>query len=157
MKITILCIGSTKAAYVQEGMKIYLTRLKHYTNCEVEAIEEKKTWKKLPAEPRKKAEGEAILSRLQSGDLAILLDENGDLMGSRLFAERLEKWMASGPQRIVLIVGGAFGFSGQVYAAVPKRISLSAMTFNHEMVRLFMLEQLYRAFSILRGEPYHND
>ncbi len=138
-------------------MEMYLARLKHYAPVEVAIIEEKKIWKKLPNDQRKKAEGEAILQALDHGDFAVLLDENGSSMGSRAFAERLEKYMAAGHRRTVFIIGGAFGFSDEVYKAVQPRISLSQMTFNHEMVRLFLLEQVYRAFSILRGEPYHND
>lgn len=157
VKIVILCIGDTRAAYIREGMNEYTARIKHYAPCEVEVIAEKKAWRKLPGDARKKAEGEALLSALIPGDAAVLLDENGTEYGSRAFAAKLEKYAGAGHKRLVFVIGGAFGFSPEVYAAVKTKISLSKMTFNHEMVRLFMLEQLYRAFSILRNEPYHND
>jgi 23S rRNA (pseudouridine1915-N3)-methyltransferase len=157
VKVVLLCIGDTQSAYLKEGISNYLNRIKHYAPTEFVVIEEKKAWKKLPPLERKKVEGEAILAFLESTDHAVLLDENGNGMGSRQFAERLEKLMLAGNRRAVFIIGGAFGFSDAVYSKVKTRVSLSQMTFNHEMVRLFMLEQLYRAFSILRGEPYHND
>jgi len=157
VKITLLCIGDAKARYIKDGMAQYETRLQHYAPLKTEIIKEKKQWKNLPPDQRKKAEGSAILASLQQGDLPVLLDEGGKEMSSRDFSKSLEKWMAAGHKQLVVVVGGAFGFSDEVYSAVKVRLSLSKMTFNHEMVRLFMLEQLYRAFSILRGEPYHND
>jgi len=157
VKIIILCIGDTRAAYIRDGMAEYSARIKHYAPCDIEVISEKKVWRKLPADARKKAEGEAILSAIASGDMAVLLDENGTEYGSRAFAAKLEKYAGAGHKRLVFVIGGAFGFSPEVCAAVKTKMSLSKMTFNHEMVRLFMLEQIYRAFSILRNEPYHND
>jgi 23S rRNA (pseudouridine1915-N3)-methyltransferase len=157
VKIVLLCLGDTQSPYIREGIALYAARLKHYAPCEIAVIQERKPWRKLPHVERKKAEGLAILESLQHGDFPVLLDENGSLLSSRAFAERLEKFMTAGHRRIVFIIGGAFGFSEEVYNEVKTRISLSPMTFNHEMVRLFMFEQLYRAFSILRGEPYHND
>ncbi|MCA1752432.1 MAG: 23S rRNA (pseudouridine(1915)-N(3))-methyltransferase RlmH [Cryomorphaceae bacterium] len=157
MKIVLLCIGDTRSPYILEGMHEYAARIKHYAPCETEVIPEKKAWKKLPRDARKKAEGEAILNALAPSDMAVLLDENGMEYSSRGFAAKLEKYAGAGHKRLVFVIGGAFGFSPEVYAAVKPKMSLSKMTFNHEMVRLFMLEQIYRAFSILRNEPYHND
>jgi 23S rRNA (pseudouridine1915-N3)-methyltransferase len=119
-------------------------------------IPEQKAWKKLNPDARKKAEGTAILSRILPGDLCILLDEKGKMYTSEEFAARLEKAMLAGTRRLVLVIGGAFGFSDEVYQAVPERLSLSKMTFSHQMVRLFLVEQVYRGFTILRNEPYHN-
>lgn len=157
VKITLLCIGATHASYIAEGMAQYESRLQHYISFKTEIIPEKKVWKKLPVDQRRKAEGDAILGFMQPGDLPVLLDEGGKEMSSRAFSKILEKWMVAGHKQVVLIVGGAFGFSEEVYGAVNQKLSLSKMTFNHDMVRLFTLEQLYRGFSILRGEPYHND
>lgn len=157
VKIVILCIGEPRSAFIREGINEYTGRIKHYAPIEFIALTEKKSWRKLPAEARKKAEGEAILAELQPSDRAVLLDEKGTARPSREFAHKLEQDLASGGKRLVFIIGGAFGFSPEVYAAVKPKIALSPMTFNHEMVLLFLAEQLYRAFSILNNGPYHND
>ncbi len=156
MKITLLCIGKTDHPHIAEGVEIFAGRLGHYIPFEIKIIGEDKSWKKLDPTARKKAEGATILAELGPADRAVLLDEKGTQYKSEAFAERLEKMMAAGPKRIVWIVGGAYGFSEEVYAAVPERMSLSSMTFSHQMIRLFFTEQLYRAFTILRNEPYHN-
>lgn len=157
VKIVIFCIGEPRSAFIREGIEDYTARIKHYAPIETVAISEKKHWRKLPPEERKKAEGEAILAELQPGDRAVLLDEKGVAVTSRAFAKKLEQHLASGGKRLVFIVGGAFGFSREVYAAVQPKMALSAMTFNHEMALFFLTEQLYRAFSILNNGPYHND
>lgn len=156
MKITICCVGRTDIAHVQEAVDVYIKRLKHYVPVEINIIADQKPWKKLNAELRKKAEGEAILAQLLPGDQAVLLDEKGKQYTSEGFAEFLQKKMGSGAKRLVFIIGGAFGFSPEVYAAVPERISLSKMTFSHQMIRGFLTEQIYRGMTILKNEPYHN-
>jgi len=156
MKIVICCVGRTDIAHVQDAINVYSNRLKHYVPVEINIIPEQKQWKKLSPDPRKKAEGEAILAQLLPGDQAVLLDEKGKQYTSEGFAEFLQKKMASGAKRLVFIIGGAFGFSSDVYAAVPEKISLSKMTFSHQMIRGFLLEQIYRGMTILKNEPYHN-
>jgi 23S rRNA (pseudouridine1915-N3)-methyltransferase len=156
MKVVILCVGKTDVPYIETGLAMYSQRLTHYVSLEWSVIPEQKAWKKLNPDARKKAEGTAILSRILPGDLCILLDEKGKMYTSEEFAARLEKAMLAGTRRLVLVIGGAFGFSDEVYQAVPERLSLSKMTFSHQMVRLFLVEQVYRGFTILRNEPYHN-
>jgi 23S rRNA (pseudouridine1915-N3)-methyltransferase len=156
MKIILLCVGKTDHPHVADGVEIFAGRLRHYVHFEIKIIPEDKSWKKLDPAARKKAEGQAILNETSNGDRLILLDEKGEQHSSEIFAERLQKIMAAGPKRIVWIVGGANGFSEDVYASIADRISLSKMTFSHQMIRLFFTEQLYRAFTILRNEPYHN-
>lgn len=142
--------------FVRKGIDQYLQRLKHYVPTEVQIIADLRQ-KQLTPERQKQLEGEAILAALQPADRVILLDENGREHTSREFAAWIEKQMASGGKRLVFIVGGPYGFSPAVYDRADGKISLSRMTFNHEMVRLFFTEQLYRAQTILRGEPYHHD
>ncbi len=156
MKIVILAVGQTDIAYIQTGIEIYSQRLKHYIPLEWINIPEQKQWKKAAPIERKKAEGEAILKNITVADRCILLDEKGKSFSSESFSGYLEKIMVSGPRRLVFIIGGAFGFSDAVYQAVPEKLALSEMTFSHQMIRLFLAEQIYRAFTILRNEPYHN-
>jgi 23S rRNA (pseudouridine1915-N3)-methyltransferase len=156
MKAVLLCIGATDERWLTDGIALYSRRLQHYIPFEIITKAEDKGWRKLDPTARKKAEGQVILAALQPGDWAVLLDEKGSSYTSDSFAERLEKLMAAGPRRIVWIVGGAYGFSDDVYQAIPDRTTLSNMTFSHQMVRLFFVEQLYRACTILRNEPYHN-
>jgi len=156
MKIVICCVGRTEVSHVQEAVEIYSDRLKHYIPLELIIIPEQKTWKKLSPDMRKKAEGEAIISQLLAGDRAVLLDEKGRQYSSEDFAEYLQKEMGTGAKRLVFFIGGAFGFSPEVYARVPAKISLSKMTFSHQMIRALLLEQIYRGMTILRNEPYHN-
>ncbi|MDE7381416.1 MAG: 23S rRNA (pseudouridine(1915)-N(3))-methyltransferase RlmH, partial [Muribaculaceae bacterium] len=112
---------------------------------------------RLPEAEQKELEGKQILSKLTASDYVILLDENGEEYTSRSFSKKLEKWMGMGRKRIFFVVGGPYGFSEAVYERSEGMVSLSKMTFNHEMVRLFFTEQIYRAMTILRGEPYHHD
>ena len=156
MKIVICCVGRTDVSHVQEAINIYTDRLKHYLPLELAIIPEQKLWKKLSPDARKKAEGDAILSQLLPGDRSVLLDEKGKQYTSEDFAEYLQKEMGTGAKRLVFIIGGAFGFSPEVYAEVPAKISLSKMTFSHQMIRTLLLEQIYRGMTILRNEPYHN-
>lgn len=156
MKIVLCCVGRTDVAHVQESINIYLDRLKHYLPVELTIIPEQKGWKKLSPEARKKAEGDVILSQLLPGDRVALLDEKGKQYSSEDFATYLQKEMGTGAKRLVFIIGGAFGFSREVYDQLPTKISLSKMTFSHQMIRTLLLEQIYRGMTILRNEPYHN-
>ncbi len=156
MKIEFSVVGKTNEAYLKEGSAIFEKRLKHYNPFEVVYIPDVKNGGKLSSEKLKEKEGEAILGRLQSDDLLVLLDEKGKMYTSVEFSFQLEKLLQSGSRRIVFQVGGAFGFSKAVYERANRKIALSPMTFSHQMVRVFFLEQLYRGFSILRNEKYHN-
>jgi 23S rRNA (pseudouridine1915-N3)-methyltransferase len=157
MRITLLVIGKTDSAYLIEGINEYLKRLNHYINFEIEVIPDIKKNKNLSIEQQKNQEGELILSKIQPGKELHLFDENGLMLTSREFAGFLEKKMASGLKELVLVVGGPFGFSPKVYETAKSKISLSKLTFSHQMVRLMCVEQIYRAFTILKGEPYHHD
>lgn len=142
---------------VRRGVDEYLGRLTHYIPVETKIIADVKRTSSLTPSKQKEQEGEGILATLQQSDRVILLDENGREFTSREFAAYCERLQASGAKRVVFIVGGPYGFSEAVYARADAKLSLSKMTFNHEMVRLFFVEQLYRAQTILRGEPYHHD
>jgi len=157
VKVLFLVIGKTDERYLDEGLKKYFERLKHYVGVEMKIIPDLKNRKVLTEEAQKEAEGNLILSALQAGDSLILLDENGKQFGSRAFAAFLEKQMIQSAKRLVFVVGGPFGFSGSVYGRADKKISLSPMTFSHQLIRLLFAEQLYRAFTIIRGEAYHHD
>lgn len=156
MKITILAIGKTGTSYLKEGTSIYLDRLKHYAKVEYKEIPDVPV-KGLSREQLSQREGELIMRHLKPEDLLVLLDENGQHYTSRGFAEFLQKKMNAGTKNVTLVIGGAFGFSDELYARASHQISLSKMTFSHEMIRLFLTEQLYRAFTILKGENYHHD
>jgi 23S rRNA (pseudouridine1915-N3)-methyltransferase len=157
MKITLLVIGKTDAAYLREGLNEYLKRLKHYVNFEIEVIPDIKKAKKLSAENQKKLEGELIVGKKAVGKEIHLFDENGKTFSSRELATFLEKKMLSGLKELVFVIGGPYGFSDAVYKNASSKISLSRLTFPHQMVRLLCTEQIYRAFTILKGEPYHHD
>jgi 23S rRNA (pseudouridine1915-N3)-methyltransferase len=157
MKITLLVIGKTDTAYLTEGINEYVKRLNHYINFEIEVIPDLKKNKNLGVELQNNQEGELILSKNQSGKELHLFDEKGKMFTSREFALFLEKKMASGLKELVLVVGGPYGFSTKVHETAKSKISLSKLTFSHQMVRLMCVEQIYRAFTILKGEPYHHD
>lgn len=157
MKITLLTIGKTEDKYLNEGIDIYLKRLKHYISFKILEIPELKNTKSLSQEQQKTREAELIFKNIQSTDHVILLDENGKELSSRGFSVFLNKKMVGGLQHLVFIVGGPYGFSDELYARSNDKLSLSKMTFSHQMIRLFFTEQLYRALSILKGEPYHHD
>jgi len=156
MKLRLLCVGKTTETYLQEGESVYLKRLKHYCSIEKMDIPELKNARKLSREQIKKAEGELILKALVPGERLILLDENGKTFDSEGFSKQLQVFLNQGGKGICFAVGGAYGFSQEVYDRSEGKIRLSDMTFSHQMVRLFFLEQLYRAFTILKGEPYHH-
>lgn len=157
MKITLLTIGKTEDKYLNEGIDIYLKRLKHYISFKILEIPELKNTKSLSQEQQKTREAELIFKNIQSTDHVILLDENGKELSSRGFSVFLNKKMVGGLQHLVFIVGGPYGFSDELYARSNDKLSLSKMTFSHQMIRLLFTEQLYRALSILKGEPYHHD
>lgn len=157
MKMMLLAVGKTNMDIVRRGVDEYLGRLAHYVPVETKIIADVKKNSSLTPVKQKELEGEAILASLLPSDRVILLDENGREYTSREFAAYCERLQGSGAKRVVFIVGGPYGFSPAVYQRAEAKLSLSKMTFNHEMVRLFFVEQLYRAQTILRGEPYHHD
>lgn len=157
MKILLLGIGKTDAPYLLEGSNIYLKRLQHYFKTETNFIPDLKKVSQVSPEERCKKEGQALLKVLEPADHVILLDEKGKEFSSREFSSFIQKQANAGRKRIVFIIGGAFGFSDELYQRANQKISLSKMTFSHQMVRLFFLEQIYRACTIIKGEPYHND
>ncbi len=156
MKIIFLVVGKTNQNWLSLGIEEFENRLKHYSTFEMVTIDDIKG-KNKSAQEVKKLEGAALLKFLEPADKCILLDENGQKLSSRKFADTLQKWMNAAPKRLVFIVGGAFGFDDALYKRADGKISLSPMTFTHQMIRPFFVEQLYRAFTILRGEKYHND
>lgn len=156
MKITLIAIGKTDDARLVELIEQYCQRLGHYVNFELQIIPDVKKRKGHSTDQQKMAEGLHILERLTPSDQLVLLDEKGKSMSSVGFSSYLQKQMNSGLKRLVFVIGGPYGFSQEVYARANAKISLSAMTFSHQMVRLFFVEQLYRAFTILRNEPYHH-
>ena len=157
MKITLLVVGKTNEKYLKEGITIYLNRLKHYVQFEIQTIPDIKTTKKSTAEYVKIKEGELILSKDGPAKEIHLFDEKGKMFSSREFANFLNKKMLSGVKELIFVIGGAYGFSEDVYNRANSKVSLSKMTFSHQMVRILCVEQFYRAFTILRGEPYHHD
>ncbi len=157
MKVTLLVIGKTDAAYIKERLNEYMKRLKHYVNFEIVVIPDIKKAKNIGVENQKKREGELILAKKLVGKEIHLFDEKGKTFSSREFAGFLEKKMVSGLKELVFVIGGPYGFSDEVYKNASSKISLSRLTFSHQMVRLLCAEQIYRAFTILKGEPYHHD
>jgi len=157
MKVTLLVIGKTDNNYLQEGIDDYTSRLSHYIPFGIKEIGNIKKTKNQDEESLKKQEGELILKSCPNPAGLVLLDENGSSFTSREFAGFLRKKMASGLKELVFVIGGAYGFSPEVATQSDCKISLSRMTFSHQMVRIIFLEQLYRAFTILNGEPYHHD
>jgi 23S rRNA (pseudouridine1915-N3)-methyltransferase len=156
MKITFITVGKTEDAYLKEGIEKYVKRLKHYTKLEMAEIPELKNTKALTEEQQKVKEAELILKKITPLDHVILLDENGTEFTSVQFANYINKRSVTSSANLVFVVGGPYGFDQSVYQRANDKISLSRMTFSHQMVRLFFTEQLYRAFSIIKGEPYHH-
>ncbi|HKI88055.1 MAG TPA: 23S rRNA (pseudouridine(1915)-N(3))-methyltransferase RlmH, partial [Draconibacterium sp.] len=144
-------------AYIKEAVNEYSKRLTHYINFEIEVIPDIKKAKNSTVEIQKNKEGELILSRNGAGKELHLFDEKGKMYSSKEFAAFLEKKMLSGLKELVFVIGGAYGFSSPVYEKASSKISLSRMTFSHQMARLLCVEQIYRAFTILNGEPYHHE
>lgn len=157
MEITLITVGKTATGYITTGIDEYCKRLKRYVPFSIKTLPDIKNTRKMSEEQQKTAEGNLILSELTSADHVVLLDERGDMFTSRGFSEFLQKGMASGKKRMVFVVGGPYGFSPEVYGRANSLLSFSRMTFSHEMIRLFFTEQVYRAMTILKGEPYHHD
>lgn len=156
MLIKLLCIGKTNTAYIREGLEDYSKRVNKYCKFETSIIQDLKNSGSLTEEQRKSGEGLLILDLLQPTDWVVLLDENGSSFNSEEMAKQWQNWFNRGPKQIVCIVGGPYGFSKEVIKRANTKISLSALTFTHEMVRLFFVEQLYRSFTIIKNEPYHH-
>ena len=156
MQITLVAIGKTDKSELEELITVYEKRLKHYVKFQIDIIPDIKNRKNLSETQQKDKEGELILAQLQPTDTLILLDEKGKQYSSMDFAQFLQKKMNSGIKNLVLVIGGPYGFSDAVHAKSSGKISLSKMTFSHQMVRLFIVEQIYRGFTILRNEPYHH-
>ncbi|TLF44042.1 23S rRNA (pseudouridine(1915)-N(3))-methyltransferase RlmH [Maribacter aurantiacus] len=156
MTIKLLAIGKTDSKELQKLISMYEQRLGHYVKFELEIIPDLKNTKNLSAEQQKIKEGELIFKSLANTDILVLLDENGKQYSSLEFSSYLQKKMNSGLKQLVFLIGGPYGFSEEIYRKASGKISLSKMTFSHQMVRLFFVEQLYRAFTILRNEPYHH-
>lgn len=157
MKIKLLVIGKTDDKNLIQLIEKYQKRLQHYIGFQLEVIPDLKKTKNLSPQQQKEKEGELILSKLKNTDQLILLDEKGKEYRSINFASFLQKKMNSGAKELVLVVGGPYGFSENVYKKSTEKIALSKMTFSHQMIRLFLMEQLYRGFTILRNEPYHHE
>jgi 23S rRNA (pseudouridine1915-N3)-methyltransferase len=156
MKLDFWFIGKTAFPYLEEGIQLYAKRLQHYAPFEMSVLPDVKNAKSLSSDQLKTREGEAVLKKLHKDDMLLLLDERGKQLDSLAFAGAVEEWSLRPVRRVVFLVGGAYGFSEAVYARADAKLSLSKMTFSHQMVRLFFVEQLYRAFTIIRNEPYHH-
>jgi len=154
--IKLIAIGKTDQKSLQALIEDYQKRLSFYIKFELEIIPDIKNVKNLSEQQQKEKEGELILAKLAATDQLMLLDENGKSFSSVAFANELQKKMNAGIKTLVFVIGGPYGFSEEVYKKANGKISLSAMTFSHQMVRLFFIEQLYRGFTILRNEPYHH-
>lgn len=157
MKITFLTVGKTEDAYLKEGIDKYVKRLKHYTKLELAEIPELKNTKALSPEQQKAKEAELILKKVTPLDFVILMDEKGSEFTSTQFAAYINKKEVTTSANLIFIIGGPYGFDASVYQRANDKISLSRMTFSHQMVRLFFVEQLYRAYTIMKGEPYHHE
>lgn len=157
MKITLLTVGKTDVKWVREGLELYVSRLVHYIPFTLLEIPELKGVSSFTQSQIKSREGELILKAVKPSDEVILLDEHGKEYRSVDFAKKIEEKISRGSRDIVFVIGGAYGFSDEVYSRADGKISLSQMTFSHQMVRTIFAEQLYRAFTIMRGEPYHHE
>ena len=157
MKIKLLAIGKTDNKHLVQLIDEYKNRLKHYTNFELEIIADIKNAKNLSELQQKEKEGELIVSKIQNVDNLVLLDDKGTHFTSKEFANYLQKKMNRGIKQLVFVIGGPYGFSEAIYAKAQEKISFSKMTFSHQMIRLFIVEQVYRGFTILKNEPYHHE
>lgn len=156
MKIKLICVGKTGKKFLEEGEQEYVKRLRYYLTFDRIELPDVKQSRTLSEEQIKSREGEMIQARIQPGEKVFLLDEKGKEFNSEQFAEFLQKQFNQGGQAIVFVIGGPYGFSDALYKTATGKISLSKMTFSHQMVRMFFVEQLYRSMTILRGEPYHH-
>lgn len=157
MRITLLSMGKTDVAWVRQGLDLYISRLAHYIPFTLKELPELKNASSLSREQIREKEGELLLAQTRPSDEVILMDEHGKEYRSVEFADFIRKKLATSSRDIVFVIGGAYGFSEEVYRRADGRISLSKMTFSHQMVRTIFAEQLYRAFTIIKGEPYHHE
>lgn len=157
MRINLICIGKTDDKEVLSLIRHYLPRIPKHWNFELIEIPDVKNAKNLSPDLLKKEESKLFLNHIESTDLLVLLDEKGKQFTSREFSEKIDFWMGNSFKKIHFMIGGAYGFSEEMYARANEKISLSKMTFTHQMIRLFFVEQIYRAATILQGKPYHND
>lgn len=156
MECVLLCVGKTDQGEIQQLIEQYSQRLKHYTKFSIFIMKDIKNSKNLSEKLQKEKEGDALQKQLKAGDRVVLLDEGGKQFSSLDFSAWINNQMTSGIKRLVFIVGGPYGFSPAIYQLAQQKISLSPMTFSHQLVRLFFVEQLYRAHTILKNEPYHH-
>jgi 23S rRNA (pseudouridine1915-N3)-methyltransferase len=156
MKISIINMGETREPFLKDGMVLYEKRIRHYVSLEMIYLNEPRNANSLPEAVQKEQEGKAILLALEKTDHPVLLDMKGKQFSSEAFSKYLQQAMNKGTRNLTFVIGGPYGFSEEVYRAASNRMSLSEMTFSHQLIRLIFLEQLYRAFTIIRGEPYHH-
>ena len=157
MKINLLCIGKTDDKEIKNLINYYLTRLPRHWNFEITEIPDVKNARNLTPDLLKKEEAKLFLNQIENTDLVVLLDEKGKQFTSREFVQKLDSYQNNSIKKICFLVGGAYGFSEEMYQRANEKISISKMTFTHQMIRLFFVEQIYRADQILQGKPYHND
>ncbi|MEE1094132.1 MAG: 23S rRNA (pseudouridine(1915)-N(3))-methyltransferase RlmH [Bacteroidales bacterium] len=157
MNIKLIVIGKSEEKYLREAVEIYLKRLTHYINFEILVLPDVKNAKNMSVAELKDKEAELILKHSAKADKVVLLDEKGKEYSSVEFSKYLTKQMNASVKTLAFVVGGAFGFSEKVYSQANEKLSISKMTFSHQMIRLLFVEQLYRAFTIIKGEPYHNE
>jgi 23S rRNA (pseudouridine1915-N3)-methyltransferase len=157
MKITLLTIGKTSENYLTEGIQKYSKRINRYVSFEIKVIKDIKASKNMPVKTLKAKEENEIIKQLKKDDYLVLLDERGHEFNSIKFAKFIENKMITNIGNVVFLIGGAYGFSEGIYQKAKEKISLSKMTFSHQLIRIIFTEQLYRAFSIINGEPYHNE
>lgn len=157
MRINLLCIGKTDGQEIRNLISYYQNRLPKHWNFEIFEIADVKNAKNMPPDLLKKEEAKLFQNYFEKSDLVILLDEKGKQFTSREFSQKMDFWLNSSVKKINILIGGAYGFSDEMYERANEKISLSKMTFTHQMIRLFFVEQLYRADQILQGKPYHND
>lgn len=157
MRINLVCIGKTDDKEIQNLIKYYQNRLPKHWNFDLVEIADVKNAKNLSPELLKKEEGKLFLNQTENSDFIVLLDEKGKQFTSREFAGKIDNWMNSSVKKVSFFIGGAYGFSEEIYERANEKMSLSKMTFTHQMIRLFFVEQIYRADQILQGKPYHND
>jgi 23S rRNA (pseudouridine1915-N3)-methyltransferase len=154
MKITIVAIGKTDETYISEGIEQYIKRVSAFIPIDLDIIVESKNHCKLSVAEQMEEEAKWIMEKLNAQDVIVLLDERGKTYNSVEFSKQMERWLQMGKRRLVFVIGGSFGIHESLKSKYPM-LSLSAMTFNHQMIRLFLLEQIYRAFTIIKGHPYH--
>ncbi|SFN38520.1 23S rRNA (pseudouridine(1915)-N(3))-methyltransferase RlmH [Salegentibacter flavus] len=156
MTIKLVCIGKTDSTELKQLIEMYKKRLQFYIKFEIEVIPDLKKAKNLDENQQKTKERELILSKVQASDFVVLLDEKGKEFTSVGFSEYIQKRLNSGMKQLIFVIGGPYGFSEDLYKRADSKLALSKLTFSHQMVRLFFTEQLYRAFTILKNEPYHH-